>query len=67
MIDTNETCIRKLIDQLQTERRLTQHIIDASLDLKALSGDPSQGLLEAARLLEKAIRAYHNVKESNKC
>jgi hypothetical protein len=60
LIDTNETRIKKLSDQLQTERRLTKTIIDAALNLKTLSGNPSQALLDAARQLEKAIHAYHN-------
>lgn len=59
MIDTNETRIRNLIDQLNRERRLTRNVIDAALDLKAVSGDPTLFLLQAGQCLQKAIDAYN--------
>ena len=54
-----QTEIRQLQDQLHRERKLVQRIIDAAQDLKAVSGDPTPFLLQAARDLQKAINAYY--------
>lgn len=59
MIETNKAHIRHLVAQLRQERQLTRAIINAAQDLKAVAGDPSPFLLEAARKLESAIAAYY--------
>lgn len=59
MINAPQFHKRSIIKQIQHERQLTRDIIDAAQDLKAVAGDPSPFLLEAARVLEKAIAAYY--------
>ena len=59
MIDTSQTEIRKLTEIIQRERRLAASVIDAALDLRAVSGDPGALLLAAARALDRAITNYY--------
>lgn len=56
MGNTND---RHLVSQVKRERELTRAIIEAAQDLKAVAGDPSPFLLEAARTLERTIAAYY--------
>jgi len=58
MVDTLQTQIRFLREQLLRERHLAQVVILAAIDLKAVAGDPSAFLLAAGNDLMKAIAAY---------